>query len=215
MQQWCLLFRKWDKERLDDMLEDFLLAACRLSMPCGRSTLLPPGVVSFLTLCFFVLVGRCCVVAPANLFGFFSCTWILYEHGWGAHKTFSFVTKTYTKFKYFLIPFSIFFRIYLQPWVQDPIGVHREFITDEILFQKAAKVESVAIVSGVIMHTRSLHGTVDDPRLQLQQQELTLWQRPSKSISSSGAKLARCKTPNQRAVEVLRAPFSSGHSQKL
>jgi hypothetical protein len=36
-----------------------------------------------------------------------------------------------------------------------------------------------------------------------------------KSISSSGAKLARCKTPNQRAVEVLRAPFSSGHSQKL
>jgi hypothetical protein len=36
-----------------------------------------------------------------------------------------------------------------------------------------------------------------------------------KSISSSGAKLARWKTPNQRAVEVLRAPFSSGHSQKL
>jgi hypothetical protein len=35
------------------------------------------------------------------------------------------------------------------------------------------------------------------------------------SISSSGAKLARCKTPNQRAAEVLRAPFSSGHSQKL
>jgi hypothetical protein len=37
----------------------------------------------------------------------------------------------------------------------------------------------------------------------------------AKSISSSGAKLARCKTPNQRAIEVLRAPFSSGHSQKL
>jgi hypothetical protein len=37
----------------------------------------------------------------------------------------------------------------------------------------------------------------------------------AKSISSSGAKLARCKTPNQRAVDDLRAPFSSGHSQKL
>jgi hypothetical protein len=36
-----------------------------------------------------------------------------------------------------------------------------------------------------------------------------------KSISSGGCKLARCKTLNQRAVDALRAPFSSGHSQKL
>jgi hypothetical protein len=56
-----------------------MLAARRLSRLFVRSSLLPPGVVSFLALCFFVLVGRYCVFAQANLFGFFSFSVSLYE----------------------------------------------------------------------------------------------------------------------------------------
>jgi hypothetical protein len=37
----------------------------------------------------------------------------------------------------------------------------------------------------------------------------------TKSISSNGSKLVRCKTPNQRALDTLRASFSRAHFVKL
>lgn len=70
MQQWCLPCKRWDNDRLGDMVHGLQLVGRQPSAP-------PPLAVDstplrrLISLCFLVFV-HFCVVAPANLLSFFS-----------------------------------------------------------------------------------------------------------------------------------------------